>query len=655
MACLLGVIGALFLVSEARAASGLVDLSGLTPDQRDTFAQITSERLSPCGGAETLADSLQKEKPCPEAIARARSLARVLAKNTPRERAELLLEEIDQAQKAPPLSIDLSGIYARGPEQAPIVLVEVADFECPFCGRLEPILQNVIARHPTWVRHYFMNLPIPPLHPHADAAARAALAAGKQGKFWEYHDLLYSRQEQFSEEAFPAWAKELGLDMTRFSADFSSQEIREAVARDVDQALKLGVKGTPRLFINGQPYQDRPTEDALEDALLFAYAKATGDESVIRKDPGRRTRAKERESLSLAFDLGSFALSLAALWLFLRLKLSARLSKFAQARAASPWKQSLVYALAYTLLVSLAALPLSVLGDWWIDQRFGLSNQSMGEWLGEWAIGLAISLLMAGFLLPLLFVAIRRYGRRWWIAAAAAVVPLSVVLVFLAPVVLMPLFNEYQPLPAGPVKERVEALAAAQNIPLEGIYTMDQSRQTSRANAFVTGLGSTKRVVYTDTMLENFSPEEIAFVTGHEFGHYVEHHIWIGLLVGGLGGFLAFFLVGSFSEGLLRKHGAAWGVSELKDPGSLPVIILVGSIVSFLGQPLGNAFSRELEKRADVYGLDLVKNGEIAASAFEKLADQNLANPSPSDLVKWWYYDHPPLQERIDAARSWSE
>lgn len=630
-------------------AEGLVDLSGLSPEQRALYDAISSERLSPCGDAETLQSSLAGGAPCPESIARARTLARVLAKDMPRERAESLLDELDEIAAQPPKTIDLTGVPGRGPENAPITLVEVADFECPYCGRLEPILQAVLRRHPTWVRHYFLNLPITNAHLHADAAARAALAAGKQGKFWEYHDLLYARQEQLSDENFLRWAEELGLDAARFQADMASQELRDKVAADTDQALKqLGVKGTPRLFINGRPYADRPTEEAIEDALAFAYAQATGDQSVYQNDPGRRALGKQRELYVVFFDLAGTALGLWLLWLFLSRGWSARLSSFAKRLRPGPWGHSLVYGVLYGLGSSLVALPLAVASGWWLDQRFGLSNQSFGAWLGEWALGLALSLVAVALLFPLLYFAIRRFGARWWLAAATAVVPLTVALVFLAPVVLMPLFNQYTPLPDGAVKTRIEALAASQEIPLEGIFEMDMSRQTSKANAFVTGLGATKRVVYSDTLLQKFTPDEIAFVTGHEFGHYAEHHIWLGIALGGVGGFLLFFLVARLAERLIASRRARFQIAALQDPASYPALVLVAGLLGLLAQPLGNAYSRYLEERADAYGIAVAPDRAAAASAFEKLATQNLANPSPNVLVKYWMYTHPPIQERIE-------
>jgi STE24 endopeptidase len=634
---------------------GRVDLSSLSGEQRSLFEEVAGERLSPCGGAETLSACLEKKDACSTCIARGRSLARLLLKGASREQAENVLDDIDKAQAAAPQQIDLGPAEGRGAKDAPVILVEFADYECPYCGRLEPQLQRVLARHPDWVRHYFLNFPLTQLHENADAAARAAIAARRQGKFWEMHDLLYARQESLSEGIYEGLAKELGLDVARFTADMASKDVADELARDVAEARRLKVDGTPTLFLNGRRYEDLSNEAALEDGLAFEYAQKTGDQSAFLRDPSRRERAKERSFYAHLLELSVLALNLAFLWLFLRSGLSARLRDLVGRRLGGPWGKSAGYLFLFTLLMAVVFLPVEILSSWGFDQRYGLSNQGLAAWLGEWAIGLVISLLGTVLLGGIFFWILRRFPRRWWLVVAVAVIPLAASLSALYPVAIAPLFNDYTPLPQGEVRSRVEALAAEQGIPLEGIYLMDMSRQTSRANAYVTGLGATKRIVFTDTLLANFTPDEIAFVTGHEIGHYVLHHLWIGILVFGAGGFLVLYLLARLTGRILARRGEALGVREAADPASTPLLMLVLAVLSFAGNPVGNAISRELEHRADVYSLEVTGDGEAAALAFEKLGTQNLADPDPALIWKILFADHPTIQERVDFARSWGK
>ena len=322
MRSLLVLCSTLLCFSALAKESPYIDLTGIEGERRQLFDDITAERLSPCGDPETLADAFSKESPCLPAVSYGRILARLLRSGFSRDHIDKFLDRIEANNKKPLAQIDVTDRPARGPAEAKVVIVEFADYECPYCGRLEPILQRVLAKHSTIAKHYFLNFPLTQLHPKADAAARAAIAAKRQGKFWEMHDLLYERQERLDPEGFDEWAKELGLNVEQFQKDLTSPEVAAELAADVDQAASnLRLDGTPTLFFNGRRYIEANTEEALENALLLAYAEATGDTSGFLIDPGVAVRERARaESASFFFWLIAGVSAVVAIVLVLLLK-----------------------------------------------------------------------------------------------------------------------------------------------------------------------------------------------------------------------------------------------------------------------------------------------------------------------------------------------
>ena len=321
MRSLLVLCGALLCLSASAKESPYIDLSGIEGERRQLFNDITSERLSPCGDPETLADAFTKEQPCLLAVSYGRTLARLFRSGFSREHIDKFMDRVEENRKKPAATLDVTDRPARGPADAKVVIVEFADYECPYCGRLEPVLQKVLAKHADIAKHYFLNFPLTQLHPKADAAARAAIAAKKQGKFWEMHDLLYERQERLDPERFDEWAKELGLNVEQFKKDLTSPEVAAELAADLDQALKtLRLDGTPTLFFNGRRYIEANTEEALENAILLAYAEATGDTSRFLVDPGIAVRAQARAETASFFWLLAGVGALAAVALALVLK-----------------------------------------------------------------------------------------------------------------------------------------------------------------------------------------------------------------------------------------------------------------------------------------------------------------------------------------------
>src|SRR5215208_4616933 len=306
---------------------------------------------------------------------------------------------------------------------------------------------------------------------------------------------------------------------------------------------------------------------------------------------------------------------------------------------------------AITALSWLSSLPVAYFGSHEVERRFGLTKQSNGGWLGDQAKSLLLGVLLQTPLVTAAYAVIRRRPRDWWLIIAGASVPLTVVLSNLAPVLLMPLFNRFQPLREERLAARMRALVARSGVRISDVYEMDMSRQSEKPNAMFTGLGNTKRIVLGDTLLAGFSEDEVEAVVAHELGHQVHGDIWRLIGFGAGAGFGLAWLLSRIAPLAVRRTSEQTGVSELADEASLPVLALLMTAMGFVLMPMQAAFSRAIERRADRFAVELTRNGEAYARAMEGLAAQSLADPDPPRPVVVMLYSHPPIVERIRAAR----
>jgi STE24 endopeptidase len=300
----------------------------------------------------------------------------------------------------------------------------------------------------------------------------------------------------------------------------------------------------------------------------------------------------------------------------------------------------------------LAGLPHGNLGGYQIERRFGLTKQSRAGWLTDRFKGFGLELVMEPALVAATYAVIRRRPRDWWLVLSGAAIPLAVVLSNLAPVVIMPLFNRFEPLNDPELEQRIRALGEQAGVHIADIYRMDMSRQTEKANAFFTGLGNTKRIVLGDTLLNGSTPEEIEAVVAHELGHQAHGDMWRFITSGSLSVLAITYGVSKIGPWVIRRTSALTGVERLNDEASLPVLGLVAGLVGGIVGPLTAAYSRKIEGRTDQFALDLTQNGPVYARMMERLAAQNLSDPCPPKLLVWLMYSHPPTVERIARARN---
>jgi Zn-dependent protease with chaperone function len=254
--------------------------------------------------------------------------------------------------------------------------------------------------------------------------------------------------------------------------------------------------------------------------------------------------------------------------------------------------------------------------------------------------------------------AIEKWPRGWWAWFAAASLPLIAAAVWVVPIVVDPAFNRFRPLADLGLRQEILALAARAGIPGSKVYEADRSAQTRKLNAYVTGLGSSHRIVIWDTAIREFRRDELLFVTGHEIGHYRLGHVEQGVLL--MAGFsvIGFFLTWLLVRRTLRRFGAAWGVRGPSDIASLPLMILVLTLLGSLAEPVANAWSRGVERDADLYGLEITRDSDAAARAFVRMGGRNRNDPDPPALLRALLYSHPTLVERIRLAarhRPWAE
>jgi len=299
----------------------------------------------------------------------------------------------------------------------------------------------------------------------------------------------------------------------------------------------------------------------------------------------------------------------------------------------------------------LSGLPIAYLGGHEVERRFGLTKQSPGGWLGDQAKVLLLGVLLQTPLLTAAYAVIRRRPRDWWLIIAGVSVPLTVALSNLAPVLLMPLFNRFQPLRDEALAGRVRALSARGGVRISDVYEMDMSRQSEKPNAMFTGLGNTKRIVLGDTLLAGFAEDEVEAVVAHELGHQVHGDIWRLIGFGAGAGFGVAWLLSRIAPLAVRQTHERTGVSDIADEASLPMLALLMTVMGLVLMPVQAAFSRAMERSADRFAVELTRNGDAYARAMERLAAQSLADPDPPRPVVVMLYSHPPIVERIRAAR----
>ncbi|HXJ68545.1 MAG TPA: M48 family metallopeptidase [Verrucomicrobiae bacterium] len=390
-----------------------------------------------------------------------------------------------------------------------------------------------------------------------------------------------------------------------------------------------------------------------------AYAAATSKDSAVVRPATRdyiaearaaftpENRAYQRQRVALAIVSPLVGIAVGLLLLFTGV--AQWLRDLANARAKGQWARVLVFFTLYSVIMAVVLLPLDWYSGWALEHRFALSNQSLGDWALDQGKALAFQIVAVG-VLPLLALAMRvvdAHPRRWWLWLSLGALPVAAASVLLQPLVFDPLFNKFTPLHDASLRDDILALARRADIPARNVYEVDMSTKTKKVNAYMTGFGSSQRIVLWDTTLKQMSRDEILFVMGHEMGHYVLHHIWKGLAWVAAGSFAVLWLTAWFARALLARFGGRWNVHAAGDLAAIPLLFAMLMWVNYLGAPVANAISRGVEHEADVFALEITHDNDAGARSFLKLAEGNRSDPEPAGWVKLLLFTHPPLGDRI--------
>ena len=371
--------------------------------------------------------------------------------------------------------------------------------------------------------------------------------------------------------------------------------------------------------------------------------------------PDLYKKAHDRSRIHFHLALIGFVYGLVVLWLILRWKLAAKYRDWAERSSSRRFVQGLVFCPLLLLTIAVFTLPLDIYGEV-VEKRYGISVQGWGSWSWDWIKAELIALVIGTILIWLLYMVIRSSQRRAWFYFWLMAVPIGVFLFFLGPWVIDPMFHKFEPLqqkdPALTASLEQMVQRAGENIPPERMFWMGAGEKTTGLNAYVTGIGASKRMVVYDTTIAKMNNRQIVFVAGHETGHYVLQHVPKGLAFFAALLLLFFYLVHRLIGWVLRRWGAAWGVRGLDDWASLPALLFLLSLLFFVTNPVASAFSRYLEHQADQFGLEVTHgltpdSAQVAAQAFQVLGEVDLADPDPNPMNVFLYYDHPPISDRV--------
>jgi Zn-dependent protease with chaperone function len=420
----------------------------------------------------------------------------------------------------------------------------------------------------------------------------------------------------------------------------------------------------PAHFQTSAQEANRPSPQISAQTSSSAQSRPAASYSL---SPDRRAMAIAYSHLRYTlYFVGNF-LSLMILFLLWRSGLTLAFRQWSQRVSQKLIVQCLIFVPLFVAAYALLNLPFDCYSGFVLPHRFGLSTQALAAWLGDWGKSLVIAAILGSVVAWVFYRVVRASPRRWWFFFWMASIPLVLGFILIEPEVIEPVFDRFTPLERTEpeLTRRIEAMLgrAGLSIPESRIFEMDASARTKELNAYVSGIGASKRVVIWDTTLKKMSSDEILLVLGHESGHYVLDHIPKEFALDE-GVALVLFLIGFFAvDGIVRRFGTRQGVPDAGDLAALPLVLIVFTILSLLADPIVNGISRHYEHQADQFGLEAAY-GTVAdpnaaeVNALQILGAEDLSDPAPSPFIKFWLYSHPPLDERIRFAASyhpWSE
>jgi STE24 endopeptidase len=387
-------------------------------------------------------------------------------------------------------------------------------------------------------------------------------------------------------------------------------------------------------------------------ALLAPGSSTSSDAQLAAYLPPITPEMLQYSRLRYAIHFVWVALDTLFLMVFLHCGIAGGLRDLISSRVSSQFVGIALFVVAFTLLMLFVFFPVSYLTGFWLKHQFGLSSQSFIDWLGDVAKVVGVNLAIEIPLWWLVFKAVSRFRKSWPYLVFLGSIPVILLLTFAAPLVIDPVFNKIELMPANSLHAGIDKLAAQAGLAGAPVFIADKHKQTNEVNAYVTGLGLSARIVIWDTTLNKLKDDEVLSVVAHELGHYVLKHVYWGCVVA-VGISLLLLPVNLIVTPLLIKNlPERWGVRSLEDFAVIPVLVLCATLLGFISEPLINAYSRQVEAEADAFGVNLMPNKDAFARTFATLAKDNLSAPFPPKLIVFWLFSHPPLGERISSALS---
>ena len=361
--------------------------------------------------------------------------------------------------------------------------------------------------------------------------------------------------------------------------------------------------------------------------------------------------AKKYNNIKLAIGISENILSFILILLFIWLGYSTKLESYLSNYFTNQYLLFLAFLFVLGIAGSMLSFPISYYTGFYLEHKYNLSNQTFWKWISEGLKALLVSLVIGVPILLLFYFALIQFGEIWWLPFAVLMFFISVVLSQIFPILIFPIFYKITPIENENLKERIRSLAKNAKLKVENVYKFNMSKNTKKANAAFTGLGKTKRIILGDTLLDNYTEDEIETVIAHELGHFKKKHIIKNILIGTVSSFLTLYLIA-----LLYKNSLSWfGFSDITQVAALPLLALWSMLIGIVQSPIGNILSRKFEYEADEYAVEETRNPLAFKNTLEKLTDQNLGDREPHPFVEWFFYSHPSIKNRINAIENFAQ
>ncbi|MCF6136261.1 M48 family metallopeptidase [Pseudalkalibacillus berkeleyi] len=404
----------------------------------------------------------------------------------------------------------------------------------------------------------------------------------------------------------------------------------------------------------------------LYGALISWYLFMGADTSIPTQYEGTEADPSvfmSERQLELSHDFSRikqwlYFLSVPFEWVIYLVVLGFGLSKWFRTRAMEVTRFSIIHNLIYVVLLSLIAFIMSLPIDYYsytVSLDYQISIQPFSDWMRDKIISFWINTLFLFVIVQTLYWLMNKSEKRWWLYGWLLSVPFTLFIYFIQPIWIDPLYNDFYRLEDKVLEDKILALADRADISADRVYEVNMSEKTNALNAYVNGIGSNLRIVLWDTTLQKLSDEEVLFVMAHEMGHFVKHHLYWNLIGSIVTSFLGLWIGSRVFNWMIRKWGHHWGIEKPTDIASLPALLLVFSVLSFMASPVENAISRNAEHSADEYAIEMTEDSKAAVGSFQQLAVSGLSEVHPPLLVKLFLYGHPTMLERITFLDQWEQ